>query len=806
MKIFSKISIPVSLAVVFSVATVVFFAHGYLKQYLFDDIFFERKYDVLRASNAILNERVFRDPYAEESQETLSRFITLLRAGDVIRLTVWDTGGTVISSDLSSIIGKKAVRHEELAAVYRSQQAFFTEKDIDDNDPIQSTIRPVRIALVPIFIEKEFVGVVEIHMANAAVGIVVARSVNSLAMLLIVTGGVLILSMAFIVRRVIVNPIHEIAFFFKKIQDGDFSSHIKIESEDEIGSLAEDFNQMKVSLERTIDELERRQKMAEQSEQEQQKLSEELRRQNDSLEQNKKAMINIVEDITESEEKLRVQARELERFRLATNKSFNHTVITDPDGYILYANEAAVSLTGFSLEEMRGKTPSLWGKQMPHEFYVDMWHRIKTEKKPFSGEITNRKKDGTLYIASARIVPIVDDGEVSFFVATENDITEVKRQREQEMQYIKDLETVNQKVTTEKVRAEAILRYLRSIGEAVFATDKTGTIVFSNATAANMVGATPEDIIEKSSQEIFRFCIGDADKSCDFLPFYEAIKFKKTLPFSPGSFLLGKGGKKIPISGTLSPIIEVKHIAGAIVVFQDITDRYELERMKDRFLSVAAHQLRTPLGSMRWSMELLEDGDLGKLPKKAKEVVGELRKNSNRMMLLINDLLSVSRINQSEVKESFSEENIADIVQEAVQTLRAEAEKKSIVIRVVAPKKLPNIPIIRKHIFEAVENLISNAIRYGKEKGNIQISIAAKNGFLTLQVADDGIGIPKNAQDNIFSKFFRAENAIQYFTDGSGLGLSVVKSYIEESKGSISFESKENIGTTFIIKLPVGQK
>lgn len=520
----------------------------------------------------------------------------------------------------------------------------------------------------------------------------------------------------------------------------------------------------------------------------------------------KKEISEAFKRTLDSENNLREQTKELQRFRLATDKSFSHTVITDPDGYILYANAAAVSLTGFSLEEMKGKTPSLWGRQMPHEFYVDMWHCIKTEKKPFSGEITNKKKDGTLYIASARIVPIVNDGEVSFFVATENDITEVKRQREQEMRYINDLEEVNQKVTTEKVRAEAILRYLRSIGEAVFATDKAGTIVFSNATAASMVGAIPEDVIGRSSQEVFHFCMGDTDKSCDFLPFYEAIKFKKTLPFSPDSFLLGKEGKRIPISGTLSPIIEVKHIAGAIVVFHDITDRYELEQMKDRFLSVAAHQLRTPLGSMRWSMELLEDGDLGKLPKKAKEAIGELRKNSNRMMLLINDLLSVSRINQSEVKEIFSEVSMADIVEEAVSTLQAEAEKKSIAIRVVAPKKLPKIPLIRKHIFEAVENLVSNAIRYGKEKGHIRISLAIENDSLVLLVADDGIGIPKNAQGSIFSKFFRAENAIQHFTDGSGLGLSVVKFYVEESHGEISFESKENVGTTFAMKFPMKQK
>ncbi|MBP7822391.1 MAG: PAS domain S-box protein [Candidatus Moranbacteria bacterium] len=561
--------------------------------------------------------------------------------------------------------------------------------------------------------------------------------------------------------------------------DGTLDQRIFLPGKDEFSELAKDINRML-----TI-------------------LSERTRFLGDA----KKEISEALERALDSENNLRKQTKELEKFRLAADKSFNHTVITDPDGHILYANESAVALTGFSLEEMTGKTPALWGRQMSREFYVDMWHCIKIEKKSFFGEITNKKKNGSTYIALARIVPILDDrGAVSFFVATETDMTEIKKQQEQEARHIRDLEVVNQKVTTEKVRAEAILRYLRSIGEAVFATDKSGTIVFSNEAAANMVGMKPEEILGEESQGVFRFCISDTDKSCDFLPFYEAIKFKKTLPFLSGSFLMGKDGKKIPISGTLSPIIEVKHIAGAIVVFQDITNQYELERTKERFLSVAAHQLRTPLGSMRWSMELLEGGDFGKLPKKAKEAIGELRKNSNRMMLLINDLLSVSRINQSELKEEFSKESLLNITREVVRNLQAEAVKKSIRIEIIAPEDLPKILLVRKHIFESVENLVSNAIRYGKENGHIRIVISIENSSLLLLIADDGIGIPENAKKNIFSKFFRAENAIQYFTDGSGLGLSVVKFYVEESHGEISFESEENVGTTFKMKFSIKQK
>ena len=218
---------------------------------------------------------------------------------------------------------------------------------------------------------------------------------------------------------------------------------------------------------------------------------------------------------------------------------------------------------------------------------------------------------------------------------------------------------------------------------------------------------------------------------------------------------------------------------------------------------MAAHQLRTPLGSMRWNMELLQGGDLGKLPKRALDAVGELRKNSDRMMLLVNDLLNVSRIDQSAIKEAPEETDLSEVVLEATKALEGEAEKKNMRCRCSFPEGgAPKIMLVRRHVFEAVENLFSNAIRYGKEGGKVECSIAVTDKEITLSVSDDGIGIPKDDQTKIFAKFFRAGNAVRSFTDGSGLGLSVVKAYVEESGGTISFESEENVGTTFTVKFP----
>lgn len=775
MKVFSKISLPVSLAIALSIVAVAFFSNWYLKNQLFNEMYLERKDDVLRNSRILLDREMFQDVQSEESQHKFSHYFDSLRAGDVVRLTFWDVDGNVLSSDFSSIIGKKAERHPELYEVYQTRKAFFAEKKFDNNEPLQSSISPLRIALIPILMENQFVGVVEIHMTNIIIGETIQRSAYSITGLLLATGFLLVFSMVFVVRRVIIDPIHAISVASKKISDGDFDTEIDIKTNDEIGALAKIFMNMKNHLKAIVSELKQKQGIAEKAELFERDINKQL--------------------VAEKEE--------LQKFKQAVDNSFDHVIISDPDGKILYANTTAENLTGFSFDEMKGKTPALWGKQMPLTFYQKFWETIKTKKQTYAGEVTNRKKDGTKYLATIRVSPILDNKKnVRFFVGVEQDVTEDRRQEEIKKQHVAELEEVNRQVTTEKVRAEGILRYLRSIGEGVFATDRRGTIVFCNATAAAMIGKDADTLIGENCQSVFHFCIGDDDMACDFSPFAEAIRMKKTMSFVAKTFLVEQG-KHVPVSGTFSLIIEVDHIAGAIIVFQDITERYELEQMKDRFLSVAAHQLRTPLGSMRWNMELLEGGDLGKLPKLAKEAVGELRKNSERMMLLVNDLLNVSRIDQTTIKEIPEETDLKEIVVEAAKALRGEAEKKKMKCYCSFPEnEVPKISLVRKHVFEAVENLFSNAVRYGKEGGKVECAVIVTDREIVLSVSDDGIGIPKEDQTKIFAKFFRAGNAVRSFTDGSGLGLSVVKAYVEESGGTISFESEENVGTTFTVKFP----
>lgn len=280
MKVFSKISLPVSLAIALSIVAVAFFSYWYLENQLFHEVYLERKDDVLRNSRILLDQEMFQNAQSEESQRKFSYYFDSLRAGDVIRLTFWDSNGIVLSSDLTSIIGKKAGRHPELYEVYQTRKPLFSEKKFDDNEPLQSSVSPLRIVLIPIMLENRFVGVIEIHMTNVVIGETIRRSVYSIAGLLLAMGVLLIFSMIFVVRRVIVDPIQIISAASKKISDGDFGAVMDIHTSDEIGSLSKDFERMSQTLKGVIGELTEKKAAAENAEQELEKQIREMERMN----------------------------------------------------------------------------------------------------------------------------------------------------------------------------------------------------------------------------------------------------------------------------------------------------------------------------------------------------------------------------------------------------------------------------------------------------------------------------------------------------------------------------------------------
>lgn len=348
----------------------------------------------------------------------------------------------------------------------------------------------------------------------------------------------------------------------------------------------------------------------------------------------------------------------------------------------------------------------------------------------------------------------------------------------------------------EKAKDEALLG---SIGDAVFAVDHDGRIVLFNPVAEEVSGWSREEALGKPWNEVLHFVYEDSGKeNHDFVD--KALSGEKS-EMANHTMIVRKDGTKLSVGDSASPVRNLKgDVTGAVIVFRDVTREREVDRAKTEFVSLASHQLRTPLTAIGWYAELLGGS---KLTKAQKEYLAEITDGNRRMVELVNSLLNVSRIDLGTLASSPRDVDIAKLCRDIVtQYALTSGEKKQNVTVTISPEPFSYLadPALLRIVFE---NLVSNAIKYTPEKGDVRIHLENKNG-MQFDVSDTGYGIPADEQSKIFTKLYRADNAREKVTDGNGLGLYLVRSIVEQHGGKIWFESTENKGTTFHVTLPEG--
>jgi len=233
------------------------------------------------------------------------------------------------------------------------------------------------------------------------------------------------------------------------------------------------------------------------------------------------------------------------------------------------------------------------------------------------------------------------------------------------------------------------------------------------------------------------------------------------------------------------------------------TQLQKLDEAKDEFVSMASHQLRTPLTSVKGYISMVLEGDAGKITATQRKLLGEAFTSSERMVHLIGDFLNVSRLQTGKFMLEQRQINLSKIVVQEVDSLQTTVEAHGLKLEFHPPSYFPLLYIDEGKIRQVIMNFIDNAIYYSEEGTTITVTLVIEGGYATLQVRDTGIGVPKTEQAHLFTKFFRATNARKQRPDGTGVGLFLAKKVIVAHGGNMLFESTEGVGSTFGFRLPI---
>ena len=350
----------------------------------------------------------------------------------------------------------------------------------------------------------------------------------------------------------------------------------------------------------------------------------------------------------------------------------------------------------------------------------------------------------------------------------------------------------------EKAQADALFN---SIGDGAIATDEFGKITRINPTALKILGYSKQEVLGKwFPKKIIEVNEVDTPISIIDRPIIKA--FLTGQPISTKIYYRKKNGEKFPVAISVSPIVLNGRPIGAIEVFRDITLEYEIDRMKSEFISLASHQLRTPLSAIKTYSHMLIEGYMGDVSPPQREALYTIINATNRMNELISTLLNITRIESGNIVITPKLLNINILAEEVVAELQHSAVGKDVKLEFRGSLKPCDIKTDNLITKEILTNLVSNAIKYTPEGGTVTVSLKPQHSQVLLSVADTGLGIPRFAQDQIFTKFFRAQNVVKSETSGTGLGLYLVKGLTDRLNGKIWFESEENVGTTFYLALP----
>lgn len=342
---------------------------------------------------------------------------------------------------------------------------------------------------------------------------------------------------------------------------------------------------------------------------------------------------------------------------------------------------------------------------------------------------------------------------------------------------------------------------LNALAEGVVAAGRDGLIFQCNPVAAGIIGKPIEKIVGYKLVDLILLYREGSLEAVNPLSSVED-RAGHIISFGDNLSLQRSDNTRVPVEGKASSIMDANnHAIGIVVAMRDATIERENDKMKSDFISIASHQLRTPISAMRWLLDMLIAGDVGRISPKQKGFLTDLYASVARMTSLIDDLLNISRIESGRANPKFEEISTADFVKSLVREFKPMADAQHINFKFSIDKSATVFRSDSMLAHQVISNLLSNAFKYTPKKGSVMLNVNVDGPETTFVVKDTGMGIAKSEQIHIFEKFFRATNATSIDTTGSGLGLYVAKMITGLLGGKIWFESDDKNGTVFYVAL-----
>ncbi len=512
-------------------------------------------------------------------------------------------------------------------------------------------------------------------------------------------------------------------------------------------------------------------------------------------------------DVTEAHEMQEHLQAERNYTRAVIDVASSMIVLTTADGTVIAANPATTALTGYTEDELVGRP--IWDRLMVGEQQAGVAELYATNQLPRTGEAQLRTKDGQqlAVVFSSDTHRASADAPVTVVISATD-------------------------VTAARQNAGMVNHLLRSARTIAFVgTDLTGRITLFNTGAEHMLGV---DARSATGRELVDFMA--PDELAHRLPrgsnrtTFEALVDHAAGDLAPETrdwTWLPARRPPMKVSMTTNPVTDTfGDLFGYLFVASDITDTHRsqeilvnalhrerevvtrlknLDKVRDDFVSTVSHELRTPMSSIIGSAEMLTDGLLGELPPGQQKMLEVISRNGDRLLALADDLLMLATFDHEPWPEHAVDVDLRDVVEESASAVASLLANRKLDVGYTLPGESVLVSGDPGHLERALTNLLTNGVKFTPDGGHVQVVVCAdtENRSALLSVTDTGLGIPESDLEHVFGRFFRSSVVQEQAIQGSGLGLSIVKTIVESHDGTIDVRSQPGTGTTFTVTLPL---